>query len=493
MSLIKQFSKDSLIYGFGKGLKKFIGFLLLPVYTRALSPEEFGILDTLASGVFLLIVFFNFGLNSAVSFFYFKPEDENEKGSILFTVFILRLLVIIPSLILCAFAWPISRFLFGTDQYATAILISFLQIPFSMLLSEQEMVYRLKRNAWGYNLATILKSLINIACGILLVVQFKLGVNGAQLATLISTLLVVVFSYFSYTSKQYYLKFNLKWAKEMFNFGFPLIWAGLAVWIYQLSDRFFIIHYKDLEEVGYYSIGTTFSQPIGLLNLAVQMSFGPLFYQVFNREKSEDKQESKAFMRRILYLYLSIVSVFAVGLSAFSYEIVGFITTDKYIPGIIAIPFLTVSLMFAQMVEVVPQGISISKKTWYYTWVTLAAAAVNAGLNFIFIPFLGFWGAAITTLLSTMTYFILADFLSKRHFNCEFSRVKLYSYVFITLSFAAIFPVLDIKSEVHLGFWKMLFFIAFLFVPFIWKFIRIQDLKEGIDYIKNRLYKKKGL
>lgn len=484
MSIIKQFSKDSLIYGIGKGLKKFIGFLLLPVYTRALSPEEFGILDTLASGVFLMIVFFNFGLNSAVSFYYFKPEDEQERGSILYTVFILRLLVVIPSLILCLFAWPLSRLLFGSEQYASAILLSFIQIPFSMLLSEQEMVFRLKRNAWGYNIATLLKSLINIGCGVLLVVQFKMGVNGAQLATLISTLAVVLFSYFSYTSKQYFPKFNLSWAKEMFKFGFPLIWAGLAVWVYQLSDRFFLIHYKDLEEVGFYSIGSTFSQPIGLLNLAVQMSFGTLFYQMFNKEKIEHKPESKAFMRRVLYLYLSIVSLFIVAISMFSFEIVGFVTTKNYVPGIVAIPFLMVSLMFAQMVEVVPQGISISKKTWYYTWVTLAAASVNAGLNFLFIPWLGFLGAAITTLLSTMTYFTLADMLSRKFFDCEFSRIRLYSFVLITLAASATFPLLDVYYNIHLGFWKIFFCILFPAIPLIWGLLKPADVKVALQMLR---------
>ncbi|MEZ5173503.1 MAG: flippase [Bacteroidia bacterium] len=484
MSIIKQFSKDSLIYGIGKGLKKFIGFLLLPVYTRALSPEEFGILDTLASGVFLMIVFFNFGLNSAVSFYYFKPEEEKERGSILYTVFILRLLVVIPSLILCLFAWPLSRLLFGSDEYASAILLSFIQIPFSMLLSEQEMVFRLKRNAWGYNIATLLKSVINIGCGVLLVVQFKMGVNGAQLATLLSTLAVVLFSYFSFTSKQYFPKFNINWAKEMFRFGFPLIWAGLAVWVYQLSDRFFLIHYKDLEEVGFYSIGSTFSQPIGLLNLAVQMSFGTLFYQMFNKEKIEQKPESKAFMRRVLYLYLSIVSLFVVAISMFSFEIVGFVTTKNYVPGIVAIPFLMVSLMFAQMVEVVPQGISISKKTWYYTWVTLAAASVNAGLNFLFIPWLGFLGAAITTLLSTMTYFTLADFLSRKSFDCEFSRFRMYSFVFTTLAASAVFPLLDVYYNIHLGFWKILFCLLFVTAPIIWGLLRPADVKLALQMLK---------
>lgn len=492
MSLIKQFSKDTLIYGLGKGLKKFIGILLLPFYTRALSPEAFGILDTLASGVFLLIVFFNFGLNSAVSFFYFKPEDKKERGSILFTVFILRILVVIPSIILCFFAWPISSLLFGSEEYASAILISFIQIPFAMILSEQEMVYRLKRNAWGYNIITILKSLINIGCGILLVVHYQLGVNGAQLATLLSTLSVVVFSYFSFSSKQYTFSFNISWAKEMLKFGFPLIWAGLAVWIYQLSDRFFIIHYQDLRQVGFYSIGTTFSQPIGVLNLAVQMSFGVLFYEIFNKEKSLEKSESKTFMKKVLHMYVGLVSLAAVFLSAFAYEIVGFITTEEYLPGIVAIPFLTVSLMFAQMVEVVPQGISISKKTWFYTWVTLAAAIVNVGLNFIFIPRYGFLGAAITTLMATMTYFTLADYLSKKYFDCGFPRIKLYIYILITLVSAATFPFMDIEMGRHLGIWKLFFCLAFISFPFLLGFLKLDDVQMAVAQLKKILNKKKA-
>jgi O-antigen/teichoic acid export membrane protein len=484
MSLIKQISKDTLIYGLGKGLKKFIGLLLLPVYTRALSPEDFGILDTLGSGLFFIIVFFNFGLDSAVSYFYFKPEDEKERGKILFTVFILRLAVVIPSVVLSFFAWPIARLLFGNDSYGTAVLINCLLIPVSMVMSEQEMVYRLKRNAWGYNVITLVKSLVNIACGILLVVHYKLGVDGAQWATFISTFLVVVFSFIRFTRKQYTPQFSMPWARKMLGFGFPLIWAGLAVWVYQLSDRFFLLHYKDALEVGYYSIGSTFSQPIGLINMAIQMSFGVMFYEVYNNEKNTDKVESKQLMRRTLYLYLSIVSVAIVFISSLSYQIVGLITTEDYLPGIIGIPLLMVSLMFSQMVEIVPKGISIAEKTWFYTWVTLAAAVVNVGLNFIFIPRWGVLGAAFTTVLSTATYFTLADLISRRYFDSEFSRVKLYFYCLLTLIVAAAFPFLELYGNTRIEWpFKLIACATFCVIPFIFGFVFLSDVKKALSLL----------
>jgi O-antigen/teichoic acid export membrane protein len=354
-------------------------------------------------------------------------------------------------------------------------------------MSEQEMIYRLKRNAWGYNLITIVKSLTNIACGVLLVVKYDLGVDGAQFAAFLSTLLVVVFSWFTFARKQYTYKFSVEWAKKLLRFGFPLIWAGLAVWIYQLSDRFFLLHYKEALDVGFYSIGSTFSQPIGLINMAVQMSFGVMFYEVFNKEKNERKENSKMLMRRALYLYISVVSIAAVFISALSFEIVGFITTPDYLPGIVAIPILMVSLMFAQMVEIVPQGISIAEKTWFYTWVTMAAALVNVGLNFYFIPNFGFIGAAITTLISTATYFTLADQLSKNYFDSGFSRIKLYGYCLITLIFAVVFPYLEVIEHRPVNWMLKIATVGvFSLMPFVFGFVSRRDLNSALRLIQKR-------
>ena len=124
MSFIKNFSKDAIAYGLGKGIKKFLGFLLLPFYTRALTPADYGILDTLGTFVFFIAVFFNLGLDSASGFYYFQPKEENEKGKILFTVFILRLVTVIPAVILAFFASNISELLFKTDEYTNVVLIT---------------------------------------------------------------------------------------------------------------------------------------------------------------------------------------------------------------------------------------------------------------------------------------------------------------------------------------------------------------------------------
>ncbi|MEY4110094.1 MAG: hypothetical protein RLZZ46_448 [Bacteroidota bacterium] len=482
MSILRQFSRDTILYGLGKGLKKFIGLLLLPFYTRALSPAEFGILDTLGAMMFFVTVFFTMGLDSSSSYFYFKTQEEKERGEILFTAFCLRLLAIIPSLVLSFFSSDISMWLFNSEEYSVSVLITLLLIPANMIMSEQELIYRFNRKAWSYNIITISKSLCNIVGGLLLVVHYKMSVSGAQLASLLSTMLVITASFYSFTRFRYIYHFSIAQAKQLIRFGFPLIWASLGVWVYSVSDRFFLMHYNTFDDIGFYSIGSTFSQPLGLLNMAIQMSFGVLFYEVYHKEESAAKEQSKFMMRNILYIYVSVALLAAVLLSVFSYEIIGLVATDKFIKGIVVIPVLTLSLVFAQSIEIVPAGISLAEKTWHFTWIIIVAAAVNAGLNFVFIPSMGYMGAAITTLLANITYFVLVDFVSKRYFDCGFSRWRIFVLAGLALTIALYFPLNEIYFGRHFSFvFKISAIILYLILPFIFG---ILDLKMIIQKIK---------
>ena len=94
MSLIKSFSKDTLYYGVGNAIKKLISFLLLPLYTRVLTPSDYGILDTVGTGVMILTILFGLGVTDGGSRYYYETEDKKEKGTILFTVFVINFLTI---------------------------------------------------------------------------------------------------------------------------------------------------------------------------------------------------------------------------------------------------------------------------------------------------------------------------------------------------------------------------------------------------------------
>ncbi len=488
MGILKEFSKDTIIYGLGNGLKKFIGFFLLPFYTRALTPEDYGILDTLTTFSMFVTSFLNIGIDSASGFYFFKAKDQEEKGKVLFTVFILRLVTVVPSLILAYFSDKISIQLFGTDEYTWIVFISCIVFPVNLLMSEQSHVYRFTREPMRYNIITILKSLVNIGLGITLVVGLKYGVIGAQLATLTSSLVVVVFSFVSFTRKIYTYQFSFYWMKKLLKFGFPLLWAGLAAWVYQVSDRFFLLHYSELTDMGYYAIGTTFSQPIMLVNMAIQMSYGVLFFSIYHDEEDPLKPKSKKMAVDIFNLYLVVTISIASVLSIFGPEIIGLAATDKFLPGALVVPLLAFSNISGQAIQLTGVGISIAEKTWHDAWPTFVTAALNIGLNFVLIPVYGFVGAGISTVISYTCYWMMIYFVSQHFFRINYPFIRIMSYLMIVFAVSVAVPFAQLQWNLEIDFMiKIPVYLFALSVPFIIRLYSVSDIKRFYYTIKKRI------
>jgi O-antigen/teichoic acid export membrane protein len=268
--------------------------LLLPFYTRALSPSEYGILDTLVTFAFFTSVILSLGLAGATSRYYFVADTEKEKGQVLYTSLVIRIFsYLIPLFFLIYFSNNISELLFKTDEYKYVVAISLATIFITAMFEIQSQIFRFNREPWKFTLVNIVRAIITPIAGILLVVILKLGVFGATLSSFITSTIILVFAFFYYTRKKYTRDFSKYWAKKMLKFGFPLIFTGILVWVNSVSDRFFLLHYSTLEQIGLYSIGNTFSQPITLINMALTMSATVLVFSLYNDEQDENKPKKK--------------------------------------------------------------------------------------------------------------------------------------------------------------------------------------------------------
>src|ERR1035437_486655 len=490
MGAIKDFSKDTLVYGLGAGVKKFIGLFLLPFYTKALSPSDYGILDTLGTLIFFITAVFNFGLDTATGYYFFIATDEKEKGRILFTTFILRLIIFIPIIFISFSANAVSELLFKSKDYFSVLLITFFLVPVSLIMSEQEFIYRVNRSPWRYNIITILKSLLSVVGGIYLVIILKKGVYGAQLASFLSSLIVVSFSFAWFTRKKYAYEFDWNWARRLLKYGAPLILAGLASWIYIGSDRFFLLHYRNLAQIGYYSIGNTFAQPIGLINMAVQMSSGVIIMTIYGNETDENKPETKKACKKILNLYLVVSISISILISVYSVFIVNALTNQKYIMGALSIPFLLFSNIASQCLQLIAIGIFISKKTWHYTCLIIVSALLNFGINFYFIPKYGFIGAAFTTFAATFVYLFMAYFVSQYYFKIKYKIFRLLVYFGLGLLLCLIVPFSELSFHFHIIFQiKIVLCLFGLSLPFLLSLIHFSDLKAVMSQIRNKTLK----
>ncbi len=483
----KEFLKDTFLYGIGSGLRKFIGIFLLPFYTRALTPEDYGVLSSVGTFAMLFSAFIDVGLDSATAYYYLTNKDEKEKGQILFTLLVLRLLTFIPSILLSFFSQQISTLLFGSDQYTWVVFLTCLTIPFGFLLSEQSHIYRYLREPMKYNYVTIVQGIMSIALGVSLVVVLKYGIIGAQLAGLISSAFILPFTFLMFTRKKYVYKFSFYWAKKLIKFGYPLIGAAIATWIFQSSDRFFLLHYSNLTEIGWYSIGQTFSQPLLLINTAVQMSFGVLFLKTYNADTDANKNNSKKMAIESFNMYLVASISISLFLSIFCLELLNTITTKEYLKGAIAIPFLTFSAICSQAYQTMGMGITLAEKTYYYTWITVVTAILNIILNILFIPSMGFVGAALATLISFIIYWQVKVHYDQKFFPIAYPFKRLFIYFFVCLCISLLVPICFFYFNIQINLVLKLLLLAFgLILPLILNIIEYNTIKSFMILIKNK-------
>jgi len=489
MSSIKDLSKDTLIYGVGTVLQRIIGFVLLPFYTRALVPAQYGVLDTLATLTFFLSTIFGLGLAGATSRYFFIAEGEDEKRKLLYTSATIRLISYsIPALFLIIFSSDISVILFNSDKYSSVIIATAFLIYLSSQEEIQSQIFRFYREPIKYTVVTILRAIIYPGSGILLVVVLQWGVLGATLTSLITSIITLTFAYLYFTRKKYIRQFSWLWAKKMLKFGFPLIFTSMLGWINNASNRFFILHYQDLSQIGLYSIGNTFSQPILLVNMALTMGFGVLLMSLYSEEKAEDKPQTKTFLIKIWDTYLAIAISVAALISIFSFDIIKFITTPAYLGGILALPFLIFSQILQMSAQITGNGMTLKEQSKPYFWILLVAAGTGFGLNFYFVPNFGFVGAAITTIISNAIYFILSYYWSQKVFYIKRSFIKPATYFLIGLSIAIFFPFYELKLGVHISYLiKTVVLILVLTLPFIFKFVDYNQIINLFNSVKQKI------
>lgn len=414
---LKRLAKESLIYGLSRYISKSISLLLLPLYTAVLSTIDYGVLDLLGTVVTVSTFLIVSGTDTAVGYYYFRKEHFEERAQIIISSMYIRLLFsVIGLIIIYFFAAQISDLIFGKNLSMFVIITGF-SIIFMVIHSFLFDLLRLEFRVWLY---TILSS-VHVAVSILLTVYFVLvlhqGVYGALIAQLISYGMIFLFTIF-YVFKRYGYKYSGEWMKKILNYGFPLIGAGIAVWILNSTDRYFLAHYVDLSAVGIYAVGAKLGAIIGIFGGALQLAWGPYALDI-QYEKNAKQIYSKAFQ---LYFYLNILLIF--GISMFSIDILKVFTQPDFYSAKAVVPFLCASVFFTNAYFLVSIGINITKKVQHTVWITLAAAFFNIGMNFLLTPWLGPVGAAFCIMAANFVIFILTYILSQKYYRVDYKYKK---------------------------------------------------------------------
>ena len=473
---------ESLTYSLSSIAGNFIWVFLIPIYTRIFSPEEYGVIDLIATVISFFTLFLYMGLDSATGRYYVDSENDHDRQlTASTTLFYLTGFAFVVVTVAMFFPRPLSQLIFRNPVYAQILIVAIVAIPFSLMSSYCQILFRFRFESARFAITAITSLLFQTGLSIYLVVFLRVGVIGIYLAGLIN---VVMFSCINLwlTRSSFALVFSMSRLKELLWFGLPLIPLSLAHYITNYSSRYFLINFLGLREVGLYGIGYKLGSLISLFGLGFQYAWGPFVYSNY-----KDRDAKQMFAN--IYDYVSTMLCFGVLiLSFFAKEILMVFTTQAYVEAYRVVPFIALGIVAYIIGGYFTIGIGIAKKNIHRAWGAMIAGLINLGLNYVLIPYFGIIGAAIATVISFLVLGVILMYISQRYYRVEYRfKANFMMYIIAALLIFVVYSFFPSGLRFDSISLKVVLLMGFLIVPFILRLVGPKEIAYIGKLLRSRI------
>ena len=421
---VRRISRQLFAYGTADVLVLAISFLLLPIYTRVLSPREYGALGLLLVFEAVLKIISRWGLDAAFLRFYFEHPAEERKtlaGTIAGFFAVANGVLTAALLIL---AGPINRALFDSVEFiwpyrlliVNIFLSTFLVLPFTML--------RIQERAPLFATINFSLSFGTILLRLLLVVVLRFGIFGILLADVIMTTVLLLGLYRTMRT-MIASTFSRAHLHRLLGYGFPFVPNGVLTHVMGMGDRFILGLYMPLREVGVYLIAGSVAALIKYFPIAFDVAWTPFAFDSMQRTDAP-----LLFARMATYAFV-VLAGSLVALSGLGPPLMDLILPGAYREVGPLVPILALALAVQTVRSLPGTSLNVSKKTSVYPTVTAAGAVISLGAYFALIPRFGLYGAAFGSLVSQVFTTALMVVLAQRAYRIPYEGGRLAKIVLV--------------------------------------------------------------
>lgn len=410
--------KASAIYTSSRLLNKVIPFLLLPILTRHLSAEDYGIVSMFGIILSILASIVGVNTNGAIARNYYDKTKQEMKNYITSTFAILIFSVSIVS----------SIFIIGGKYIASLVSLPLILLWIALLISMAQfitnvtlLIWQLQKKAITYGIFSFSKSTINVSLSIVLIIGLGFAWQGRIYAQLISALFFLILAIFIlYKNKWIGSKVNRDDFFDALKIGAPLIPHILGAILITLIDRFFVTKYSGIAETGIYTVGYQIGSIINIFALSFNQAYTPWLYEKL-------KLNSLAIKKKIVkftYIYFVVISLLAFAVTFLSNILLEYFVGVEFLNSTIFVGWIAFGYAFHGMYFISGAFIAYAKKTKYIGFITGISALINIILNIVLVPSYGAIGAAYATTIVYFIQFISSWFLSSKVYYMPWNLFK---------------------------------------------------------------------
>jgi O-antigen/teichoic acid export membrane protein len=410
-------------------LSKLIAVALLPLYTRYLTPADYGAAEVMFAAVVSASIVVRLGLIEALLRFYYKDgEDPDRVVSSTFAG--LFWFATIGALVALPFATPISEALLDRPAAGLArISIGGLWVltMFEFMLT----LFRLEERARAFFITTVLNVLVTIGLTVVLVVGAGEGARGllvgsyASGAAFVLGLIVLQWRRLS-------LLFDRELLRRLLRFGLPTMPAEASLYLLNFVDRIIIVRSAGLAEAGLYSLAVKFAQAVNVLVRGFQLAWPPLAYSI------RDDGEARRAYATVVTLFVAGCAFVVTGMWLFSRWIVRALAAPEFFGSYKAVGLIATAVTLYALYMVMVVILGRTGRTEFNFPAAIAALVANVVLNLLLVPPLGIVGAALALVASYLVVLVLMYGFTQRLFPVPYqwgrlARVVLTSAVLVGL------------------------------------------------------------
>jgi O-antigen/teichoic acid export membrane protein len=445
---IRQLASQTAWYGLSSIVGRFINYLLNPILTTIYASAAFGDISILFALAAFLNIIFTYGMET--SYFRFNQKEKessvfNSSMTILLTsTLVFTALLMLPSKQLASYME-----LGDHPEYVIYVILivaldTLAVLPFSRL--------RLEGRPAKFAIIKVSNIIINVSLVIFFLYFCKshheAGGND-WMAHLYSEQIGIGYVFLSQLTasaitlllllpelKGFRPEFNKKLLKEIFLYSSPLIIVGFGGMVNETIDRFMIIQFfngtvdQARSANGIYSANYKLAALIVIFIQTFRMGAEPFFFKNSNAENAKENYV------RIMNLFVIACCCCFLGVSLYLdvwKYFMGVRKHPEYLEGLFIVPLLMLAKIFL--------GIYYNLSIWYKltdrnktgAFITLAGAMITILLNFLLIPYLGYWACAIATTGCYATMMFTSYYLGNKYYPIPYQWKKNFGYIFLSV------------------------------------------------------------
>lgn len=417
--MFRELAKKTSIYSIGMISGRFISVLLLPVYTRFLTPADYGVMELLDVTVNLVSLLLGARLGQTIFYFYFAAKSKQEKEQCIGTAFFCSILIGA-----CCFgmsfasAPELSRLVFGTVQYASYLRLVFLGFGLSL---PAEMGYCCMR-AFGDSKRFVVLNLLNQlgtgALALTFLVAFHWGIRSLLVASVTGFAATAAYAGW-YLFSPIRVSVDLRLMGRLVRYAAPLGISGAAVFLVHYGDRIFLRPQVSLSELGVYSLAYKIGMLVSFCHAPFVLHWNSQICDIGIRREGE-----AIFVRSFTYLCAGLSGVVVV-LSLFATPGLRLMTRPGFYGAAGMIPWVAAAYLLRAAGAHIQSVFTLEGRPGLEARVNVVGGATCVAAYAVLVPRFKVWGAIAATILG-FAVILVCSFLAVRrlrHFHYEYQKL----------------------------------------------------------------------